>query len=173
MVPCQLLKALVLCSYWGHSLLAIFRGHYLAANFRGRLFQSNFCGHFVCFSFLKPNFFWGLKPLHYLRLIHKNSKKNINCLCDFITTFLANPHFIVQISHVDTFKWSIQGAYIIILSKKFIKSQRQIMHGSNFYGSDVILRRTGIICPENYTIFLLWGLVQPQTKPSNRFHFVH
>ena len=28
----------------------------------------------------------------------------INCLCDFIMTFLANPHFILQISHAKTFK---------------------------------------------------------------------
>ena len=36
------------------------------------------------------------------------------------------------------FKWSILGIHKIILSKIFIKSQRQIMCGSNFYGSDVI-----------------------------------
>ena len=34
-------------------------------------------------------------------------------------------------------KWSILGAHTIILSKIFIKSQRQIMWGSNFYESDV------------------------------------
>ena len=45
----------------------------------------------------------------------------INCLCDFIMTFLANPHFILQISHTKTFKWSILGANTIILSKNIHK----------------------------------------------------
>ena len=34
-------------------------------------------------------------------------------------------------------KWSIPGAHIIMISKIFMKSQRQIMWGSNFYESDV------------------------------------
>ena len=28
----------------------------------------------------------------------------INCLCDFIVTFLATPHFILKIFHAKTFK---------------------------------------------------------------------
>ena len=28
----------------------------------------------------------------------------INCVCDFMMTFLANPHFILQISHAKTFR---------------------------------------------------------------------
>ena len=36
-------------------------------------------------------------------------------------TFLANPHFILQISHAKTFKWSIPGAHIIKLSKNIHK----------------------------------------------------
>ena len=36
-------------------------------------------------------------------------------------TFLANPHFIWQISHAKTFKWSIQGAHTIISSKNIHK----------------------------------------------------
>ena len=45
----------------------------------------------------------------------------INCLCDFIMTFLANPHFILQISHAKTFKISILGAHTIVLSKNIHK----------------------------------------------------
>ena len=40
-------------------------------------------------------------------LIHKNSIYTINCLCDFIMTFLANPHFILQISHANTFEMKV------------------------------------------------------------------
>ena len=54
-------------------------------------------------------------------------------------TFLANPHFILQISHAKTFKGSIPGAHTIILSKNIHKVTIQIMCGSNFYESDVIL----------------------------------
>ena len=57
-----------------------------------------------------------------------------NCLCDCNNNFLANPHFILQIP----LKWSVQGAHTRIYPKIFIKSQRQITCGSNFYVSDVI-----------------------------------
>ena len=57
----------------------------------------------------------------------------------FLWLFLANPHFILQISHAKIFKMKY-ARYLYnndYYPKIFIKSQRQIMCGSNFYGSDL------------------------------------
>ena len=55
-------------------------------------------------------------------------------------TFLANPDFILQISHAMTFEMKyIKVPKQYYYPKVFIKSKRQIMCGSNFYVSDVII----------------------------------
>ena len=51
-------------------------------------------------------------------------------------TFLANPHLILQTSHAKTFKMKYTRCPYNIIHT-FIKSQRPIMCGSNFYVSDV------------------------------------
>ena len=52
-------------------------------------------------------------------------------------TFLANPHFILQISHAMSFKMKHTRCAYSNIIQIFIKSQGQIMCGSNFYESDV------------------------------------
>ena len=61
----------------------------------------------------------------------------MNFLCDFIMTFLANLHFILQISHVKTFKMKYtRGPYNNII-QKYSWSHKDRLCGSNFYESDV------------------------------------
>ena len=61
-----------------------------------------------------------LKP----KLVKTDSKNRLHfqhCHCDIIMIFLAISYFLLQISHVDTWKWVILDAFTIILSKDIRK----------------------------------------------------
>ena len=84
----------------------------------------------------------------------------------FIMTFLANPHFILQISHAKTFEMKYPRCpYNNVIQKIFIKSQRQIMCDLNFYGSDV----SCILCSIKY--HKVRQRIWPDSMPQPGGHF--